>query len=71
MANVKKHDNDNDVGFDDAFGGSPTPTRYNFVGRKIKSSEESTSSPSGLGERPVFGESYGRSGRRHPRNGAN
>lgn len=49
---------DNDVDFDDVFGGPPTRTRYSFGGSRIKSSEESTSSPSGLGERPVFGESY-------------
>ncbi|CAI9281717.1 unnamed protein product [Lactuca saligna] len=60
MAHVKNHDNDNDndVDFDDVFGGPPTRTRYSFGGGRIKSSEESTSSPSGLGERPVFGESY-------------
>ncbi|XP_024971053.1 J domain-containing protein required for chloroplast accumulation response 1 isoform X2 [Cynara cardunculus var. scolymus] len=48
---------DNDVDFDDVFGGPPTRTRYSFGGGRIKS-EESTSSSIGLGERPVFGESY-------------
>lgn len=49
---------DNEVDFDDVFGGPPTRTRYSFGGGRIKSLEESTGSPSGLGERPVFGESY-------------
>nr|GEX46078.1 hypothetical protein [Tanacetum cinerariifolium] len=49
---------DNEVDFDDVFGGPPTRTRYSFGGGRIKSLEESTSSPRGLGERPVFGESY-------------
>nr|XP_043616743.1 J domain-containing protein required for chloroplast accumulation response 1 [Erigeron canadensis] len=50
---------DDDVDFDDVFGGPPTRTRYSFGGSRIKSSEESsTSSVSGLCERPVFGESY-------------
>ena len=48
---------DNDVDFDDVFGGPPTRTRYSFGGGRIRS-EESTSSSTGLGERPVFGESY-------------
>ncbi|KAL4584350.1 hypothetical protein LXL04_008949 [Taraxacum kok-saghyz] len=56
MTHVKNQDND--VDFDDVFGGPPTRTRYSFGGGRIKSSEESTSSPSGLGDRPVFGESY-------------
>lgn len=56
MTQVKNPDND--VDFDDVFGGPPTRTRYSFGGGRIKSSEESTSSPTGLGERPVFGESY-------------
>ncbi|XP_076887563.1 J domain-containing protein required for chloroplast accumulation response 1-like isoform X2 [Bidens hawaiensis] len=47
--------NNNDVDFDDVFGGPPTRTRYSFGGGRNKSS----SSQSGLGERPVFGESYG------------
>lgn len=51
-----KH-SDDDVDFDDVFGGPPTRTRYSFGGGRIKS-EESTSSSTGLGERPVFGESY-------------
>ncbi|KAI3759098.1 hypothetical protein L6452_06673 [Arctium lappa] len=51
-----KH-SDSDVDFDDVFGGPPTRTRYSFGGGRIKS-EESTSSSTGLGERPVFGESY-------------
>ncbi|KAI3726731.1 hypothetical protein L1987_66535 [Smallanthus sonchifolius] len=55
---------DNDVDFDDVFGGPPTRTRYSFGGGRIKSSEESSSSPSALGERPVFGESYSSPGRR-------
>ncbi|XP_071712614.1 J domain-containing protein required for chloroplast accumulation response 1 [Rutidosis leptorrhynchoides] len=49
---------DDDVDFDDVFGGPPTRTRYSFGGSRIKSSEESTSSPAGLSEKPVFGESY-------------
>lgn len=56
MARVNNQDND--VDFDDVFGGPPTRSRYSFGGGRIKSSEESTSSPAGLGERPVFGESY-------------
>ncbi|KAK1433566.1 hypothetical protein QVD17_10477 [Tagetes erecta] len=46
---------DDDVDFDDVFGGPPTRTRYSFGSGRIKSSEESSS---GAGERPVFGESY-------------
>lgn len=46
---------DDDVDFDDVFGGPPTRTRYSFGNGRIKSSEESSS---GIGERPVFGESY-------------
>ncbi|KAK9066685.1 hypothetical protein SSX86_014008 [Deinandra increscens subsp. villosa] len=49
---------DNDVDFDDVFGGPPTRTRYSSGSGRVKSEEESSSSPSGLGERPVFGESY-------------
>lgn len=49
---------DEDVDFDDMFGGPPTRMRYSFGGGRIMSSEESTTSPVGLGERPVFGESY-------------
>ncbi|KAL8230858.1 hypothetical protein R6Q57_000636 [Mikania cordata] len=55
---VSVRNSDNDVDFDDVFGGPPTRTRYSFGGGRIKSSEESSSSPSGLDERPVFGESY-------------
>ncbi|PWA92742.1 DnaJ domain-containing protein [Artemisia annua] len=49
---------DSEVDFDDVFGGPPTRTRYSFGSGRIKSLEESTGSSSGLGERPVFGESY-------------
>ncbi|KAI3715767.1 hypothetical protein L6452_22754 [Arctium lappa] len=50
-----KH-SDNDVNFDDVFGGHLMRTRYSFGGGIIKS-EESTSSSTRLGKKSVFGES--------------
>ncbi|KAM0032809.1 putative Chaperone J-domain superfamily [Helianthus debilis subsp. tardiflorus] len=49
-SSVRNSDND-DVDFDDVFGGPPTRTRYSFGSGRVKSEEESSSSP-------VFGESY-------------
>lgn len=57
MVHVENHEND--VDFDDMFGGPMTHSRYSFGNGRIMSSDESsTSFPFGLGERPVFVELY-------------